>query len=161
MVKLNRTTEYGLIALKHMNQKALKKDLSVTSAREVSDRYKLPFEITAKTLLRMKDMGLIQSEQGARGGYVLKRDLEGLSLADFLKFMEGPQGVVGCSIETQNACACEYESQCEIKDSMIDLNQKVQNFLSTITLSELMQPNQKISAFIGTPALEQQGQQTL
>ena len=152
MIKLNRTTEYGLIALKHMSHKTENKDSSVTSAREISDRYSLPFEITAKTLLRMKDYGFIQSEQGARGGYVLKRELAKLSLSEFLNFMEGPQGVVGCCGETK----CEYENQCEIKDPMLTLNEKVQKFLATISIADLMAPKTVSTSFIlDLPVLNQ------
>jgi DNA-binding IscR family transcriptional regulator len=86
MIRLNRTTEYGLMALKHMSRKrqAGTSQLDVTSAREIADSYGLPFEITAKTLQRLRDTGLIESAQGARGGYTLKRELEGVSLAEFL-----------------------------------------------------------------------------
>ena len=73
MIKLNRTTEYGLMALRHMSRKQASG--GVTSAREVADSYGLPFEITAKTLQRLRDTGLIQSAQGARGGYTLQRSL--------------------------------------------------------------------------------------
>src|SRR3712207_2565364 len=97
MIRLNRTTEYGLMALKHINRKASKDPHLVTSAREIADSYGLPFEITAKTLLRLKDAGLIQSAQGSRGGYTLARALSGVNLAEFMELMEGPQSVVACT----------------------------------------------------------------
>ena len=56
MIKLNRTTEYGLMALRHMNRKS-KDGTEFTSARELADVFGLPFEITAKTLQRMKNLG--------------------------------------------------------------------------------------------------------
>jgi Rrf2 family protein len=137
MVKLNRTTEYALISIRHMAMKLEKNDPSMTSAREISDRYQLPFEITAKTLQRMRDTGIIQSEQGARGGYTLKKKPEDLSLAEFLELMEGPQSVVGCTnpIATAN-CACEYQIHCDMQDMMKGLNDRVRSFLSGIRLSE-------------------------
>jgi Rrf2 family protein len=139
MIKLNRTTEYGLIALRHMSRKA---PGTVTSAREIADCYGLPFEITAKTLQRLKDTGLIQSAQGARGGYMLQRALREVSLADFLELMEGPQNVVGCVDESAAAaskagCGCEYEARCEMKDFMTDLNRRMREFLRGIRLTEI------------------------
>src|ERR1700690_932384 len=129
MIKLNRTTEYGLMALRHMSRKRSE----VTSAREVADCYGLPFEITAKTLQRLKDTGLIQSAQGARGGYTLLGSMGEISLAAFLKIMEGPQSVVACTTEALSAnpissepkCGCEYESKCEMRSVMSDLNERV------------------------------------
>ena len=141
MVKLNRTTEYGLIALRYMMGKQSQGDSSVTSARELSDRYDLPFEITAKTLQRMKESGLIQSAHGARGGYTISRCPSKLNLADFLELMEGPQSVVGCTgpALTGDAPAkvCEYSGKCEVSGVMTDLNSRVKTFLSGILLTDL------------------------
>lgn len=139
MVKLNRTTEYGLIALRYMMSKQTSGDASVTSARELADRYALPFEITAKTLQRMKESGLIESAHGARGGYTIARCPSKLNLAEFLELMEGPQAVVGCTnpaLQTSPNC-CEYKSKCEVSGVMTDLNSRVRTFLAGILLTDL------------------------
>src|SRR3954469_18870599 len=122
MIKLNRTTEYGLMALRHMSRKQSQRADEVaglTSAREIADSYGLPFKITAKTLQRLKDTGLIQSAQGARGGYTLLRPLDQVTLAEFLTLLEGPQSLVACSAHATDAHAaansCEYTGKCEIK----------------------------------------------
>ena len=148
MIKLNRTTEYGLMALRHMSKKQLKDAHGITSAREISDTYGLPFEITAKTLLRLKDTGLIQSAQGAKGGYTLQRSLETVSLGEFLEMMEGPQTVVACagsgdvddsalSVPAGEAGECEYGTRCEIKHLMKRVNERVFGLLAEIPLAEL------------------------
>ena len=138
MIKLNRTTEYGLMAMRHMSRKRSE----VTSAREIADSYGLPFEITAKTLQRLKDTGLIQSAQGARGGYTLLRSLSDVSLAEFLRLMEGPQAVVACAARTTPAgesatAGCEYGGRCEIRSLMADLNSRIFGFLAGIRLADL------------------------
>jgi Rrf2 family protein len=139
MIRLNRTTEYGLVALRHMSRKS---NLDVTSAREIADHYGFPFEITAKTLQRLRDTGLIDSAQGARGGYTLQRPLSQVTLAEFLELMEGPQAVVACtSASSHSASSCDYGTRCEIKSLMNGLNQKVMQFLSGIRLAELTQEN--------------------
>lgn len=132
MIRLNRTTEYGLIALRHMS---LKKDASRTSAREIATHYGLPFEIMAKTLQRLKDMGLITSTQGARGGYLLAPSLETFHLADFIAQMEGDTRVVACA----ESGGCEYKPRCEIQHVMNGLHQRVHGFLSQIRLTEFIQ----------------------
>jgi len=143
MVKLNRTTEYGLIALRYMMAKQSVGDATVTSARELSERYDLPFEITAKTLQRMKESGLIQSAHGARGGYTIARCPSKLNLAEFLELMEGPQAVVGCTNSALkwagavSANVCEYQGKCEVSGVMSDLNSRVKTFLTGILLTDL------------------------
>lgn len=136
MIRLNRTTEYGLMALKHMSQRQIQAPAVVTSAREVADAYGLPFEILAKTLQRLRDTGLIESAQGARGGYLLKRPLQEISLGEFLSLMEGPQTLMACAPQAESN-TCEYHGKCEIKRIMLDLNVKFLTFLSGISLAEL------------------------
>jgi len=144
MVKLNRTTEYGLIALRYMMEKQVLGDSSVTSARELSDRFSLPFEITAKTLQRMKDSGLIESAHGARGGYTIARCPSKLSFAEFLELMEGPQAVVGCTGNSVHVC--EYQKKCEVQGVMTDLNSRVRDFLAGILLTDLAEFKMKEEA---------------
>ena len=152
MIKLNRTTEYGLMALRHMSRKKnsdpAPDSLGVTSAREISDTCGIPFEITAKTLQRLKDTGLIQSSQGSRGGYTLQRLLREVSLAEFLQLMEGPQAVVACAGVTSPSApseSCNYEVHCEIRHLMGDLNLRVQKFLGGIPLADLIEDPVRLS----------------
>jgi Rrf2 family protein len=138
MIKLNRTTEYGLMALRHMSIKHDTSPHEVTSAREIAESYGLPFEITAKTLQRLKETGIIQSAHGAKGGYTLARSLNGISLAEFLQLMEGPQAVVCCTGSPDHpSTQCEYGARCEISHMMGHLNHRIQEFLSKIQLADL------------------------
>lgn len=149
MIKLNRTTEYGLISLRHISRKRTTDPQGITSAREIADYYGLPFEITAKTLQKLKEKGFIDSAQGARGGYSLQRELVDVTLAEFLECMEGPQSVVACAPMVTMAarpasvpgtglgCECDYAGKCEIKGLMSGLNHKVFEFLAGIRLAEL------------------------
>ena len=137
MLKFNRTTEYALIALQHIQLKGV----LPASAREIAESYGLPFEITAKTLLKLKDAGLVQSACGARGGYVLDRVLSEVSLGEFLEMMEGPLDLVLCaSKEHWDLGDCEYSGRCGIRSTMGRLNQKVNHFLKQIVLSDLIDP---------------------
>ena len=133
MLKFNRTTEYALIALRHLSSKDRG---GSSSAREIADVYGLPFDILAKTLQRMKDSGMLQSAQGARGGYMLRRPLEQVTLAEFLELMEGANGVVACAEKPDHELTCEFQSKCQIHGVMRGLNARLKSFLSGIRLSE-------------------------
>lgn len=143
MVKLNRTTEYSLLAISYIRGKG---NGEMSSAREIADRFDLPFEILAKTLQKLKDQGIIASSYGTRGGYILARNLETLNLAEFLKLMEGPIGVVACAhnakqpaptLDSNQESSCEYSSHCTIRPMMTALNERVYEFLHQISIDEL------------------------
>ncbi len=133
MLKLNRTTEYGIMALSYIRQK---ENGTMSSAREIADRFQLPFEILAKTLQKLKENGVIESSQGTRGGYILLRNLKTLNLAEFIGMTEGSSQVVMCTHE-KGVSSCEYQAHCNIQKVMWNLNDKIQDFLKNITLDEL------------------------
>ncbi len=144
MLKMNRTTEYALIALRYMSARS-----EAVTAREIAERFGLPAEITAKTLQRLKDQGLIRSIQGARGGYVLGRPLSEVTLSEFLTRVEGGPAMVQCSSSaTADASVggapssahrgCEFESRCEIQSFLGGVQSKVLGVLDGIRLSEVL-----------------------
>lgn len=146
MVKLNRTTEYGLMALSYIRSKT---NGELASAREIAESFHLPFEILAKTLQRLKEQGLISSTYGTRGGYILSKDLSQITLLEFLTIMEGPVGVVPCASMGTNvsnlkkaesgnpSSCCDYSDSCSIKPVMGNLNDRISEFLGRISLEEL------------------------
>lgn len=149
MLKLNRTTEYGLLALRHMSRQ--NEPAAVTSAREIADQYGLPFEITAKTLQRLRDTGIIQSAQGSRGGYTLQRRLSDVTLAEFVEVMEGPLAVVGCVGSDHR---CDYLARCGMSGVMSDLNNRLIRFLDGIRLDELTSGADELSAERSRPLVQ-------
>lgn len=150
MLKFNRTTEYGLMALSYIKSKPTGE---VSSAREISDHFALPFEILAKTLQRLKECGIIGASYGTRGGYVLAKDLNKINLTEFVTLMEGPISIVACATTTtqpihdgkvveknadaNHGCDCAYLSHCNIKPTMSVLNDKLNQFLNAISIEEL------------------------
>lgn len=156
MLKLNRTTEYGLMAISYIRGKA---QGEITSAREISDSFDIPFEILAKTLQKLKETGVITSTYGTRGGYVLNRDLTTLKLSEFLTLMEGPIAVVACAhrmpetikSDTVDQSGCEYMGSCNIHPMMSALNSKFYDFLSRISVDELTHSSAKMAASSDVP----------
>lgn len=149
MLRLNRTTEYGLIALAYIRSKP---NGELTSAREIADHFKLPFEILAKTLQRLKDQGVISSTYGTRGGYVLSRDLTKLDLAEFLAMMEGPVSVVACQHPGMDEHDCDYHAGCNIRFTMSILNARFQEFLHRVSVEEITRTPTNIVALAANAA---------
>lgn len=135
MIKLQRTTEYALLALKHILKSNQLPGSPSVSAREIAEAYHLPFEITAKTLQRLRDQRVIRSTQGVKGGYRLNSDLKVLGLGEFLTMIEGEQALVGCvSAESP----CEYTMGCSLKPVMNALHKKIMSFLNTMSVEDLI-----------------------
>ena len=141
MIRLNRTSEYALLALGLIAGRGAMRPVS---AREVSEEFRIPFEVTAKTLQRIRDSGWIFSVQGPRGGYRLARSLHEISLLEFLTVVEGPQQVVSCADPAQRqpegSPYCQVACSCSVRPALETLNVRVSGFLSGIMLSDLVRP---------------------
>lgn len=135
MIKINKKVEYALIALKYMATHKDKVD-DLTSAREICDRFKTPFDTTAKVLQVMNNNGLLNSTKGIKGGYSLATPLENITFTELSTMIEGGG-------ETKKFCEgskglCDLYDICNIVTPIDSLNNKINGFLSQLTLEELL-----------------------
>ncbi len=133
MLKVNRKVEYGLVALKHMMHKPKGQ---LTSVREICDHYGTPFDPVAHVLRILNTEGLVQSEQGAHGGYRLQESVNSTNLAQFIEMIEGQLAFTDCLREDD--CRCTMMDRCNIITPMHTLNDRLLEFLRAVTLQELL-----------------------
>lgn len=132
MLRLTKKAEYGIIALKHMLNQPTG---TVIRAKEIAKRYNIPSEIMAKILQKLARKELIQSCQGAKGGYILAKEGEMISLADIVESLEGPVGIVECM--TQSDCNCMQLNNCNISDPFKVIQKQFKIFLAGISLADI------------------------
>jgi Rrf2 family cysteine metabolism transcriptional repressor len=132
MLRITRKSEYGIIALKYMSSLPAGE---VTSAKEISAKFSIPQELMAKTLQRLVKRGLIESVQGARGGYVLAMDAGDISLAAVIEAVEGPLNLVECIAE--DSPGCTQLPNCNIIDPFKIIQTAFHQFLTGISLQDL------------------------
>lgn len=134
--------EYALMALKHMAERPSGR---VTSAKEIVDLTGAPFDATARVMQLMAQAGLLKSEQGAYGGYKIKKDLNQVSLKDLLEVIQGRIEVVKCACEPNEEVDCSLLASCNIQMPMREFNQQLQDFYSQLSVGQLLK--------VQTPAL--------
>ena len=132
MLKLTRRTEYALIAIRYMQSKPLTK---VTTAKEISDQYIIPFEILSKVLQFLAKMEIIEPVHGPNGGYQIKRNLSHLSLWEFLEIMEGPLGLADCFLDAD----CTQLNICNIRTPIQQINDKMKSIFSKMSVNDVTQ----------------------
>ena len=129
MLKLTRKLEYALIALRHIQMR----EEALSSAKEISKVYMIPYELLAKTLQQMAKLGYVDAVQGANGGYKLQKSLNKINLTDFIEQMEGPIGMVDCTINTD----CIQMSNCNIRVPINKINENIRSIFNTIRISDI------------------------
>jgi Rrf2 family protein len=132
MLRLSKKADYALMAMKHL---ALRGDVSSsTSAREIAEAYDIPVELLAKVLQRLVRRGLLVSQQGTRGGYVLARPAGQISVADVIQAVDGPLAVTACSTEGE---LCEQYSKCNVRDPLWRIKDRILSALATCSIFEI------------------------
>ena len=119
------------MAMKHLAEKG---GASSTSAREIAEQYDIPIELMAKVLQRLVRAGLLVSTQGTRGGYMLSRASEAISLAAVIEAIDGPFTVTACSTEKHD---CEQYGKCNIRLPLWRIRERIAAALGTVTIAEM------------------------
>ena len=132
MLKLTRKLEYSLIALSHMQQKD-ENELSTT--KEIAEKFAIPQEILAKTLQQLAKLEIIHAVQGPYGGYKVLESSDKLSFLEFIEKMEGPQGLVECTTDSD----CSLVDVCNIRQPIKIINKNLKTMFNNILLSEITQ----------------------
>jgi len=134
VLKVNRKVEYGLVALKHMCSKPAGQ---LTSVREICEQFGTPFDPVAHVMRILNAGGLVQSEQGAHGGYRLQAHVLDVTFDDFISIVEGhPLAFTECLREED--CRCSLVERCNILAPMHALHGRLREFLGSIKLGDLL-----------------------
>ena len=135
MLHFNRKTEYALLALEHMHRREGESG-AITSAREISEAYHIPYPLLAKVMQKLAGKGLIKSVHGTKGGYILARRAEAITIACVVEIFEGPVAVAECF--KSEPITCPQWDGCLIKDPFFELNRKIFDLLTQTTLIDLV-----------------------
>ena len=134
MFKINRKIEYALIALKYMRRKAAGQ---IASAKEICDLYNIPFDPTSRVLQIMSQEGILQAEQGAKGGYQVIKDLSKVSMRELSDMIIGPIEIAGCFHGDYSNCG--ITATCHIIAPMLNLNEKLNKLFAEIMVTDLIE----------------------
>ncbi|MCC6866220.1 MAG: Rrf2 family transcriptional regulator [Ignavibacteria bacterium] len=134
MFKLSKKVEYGLIAVKHM---ALPGEECTSSAKVIAEKYKIPYELLSKILQKLKKEGILNSVQGTRGGYILTKKPEELTLAEIFNAIEGNTYILDCGKHGDSETCSIYET-CILSSPLKKIQRQINSYFNSTTLSEIV-----------------------
>ena len=152
-LKLNRKTDYALIAMCHLAYRAAEGSQAL-SAREVADAYDLPRALVMNLLKELNHAGLIGSSRGVNGGYHLARPADQITVCDVIEAVEGPFQFARCCPDDagldehaavdeagddgDDCRPCEMMRRCPIGPSIRRLSERVESLLQSVTLQDML-----------------------
>jgi Rrf2 family protein len=131
MLKLTKKADYGLMAMKHLAERA---PHGACSAKDVADAYGIPQEALAKILQRLVKAGLLHSQHGMNGGYTLARDPNTISAFEVIRAIDGPLFITSC-ITVRGEC--DQTDRCTIREPLRRVNESIEQVLRRISISEM------------------------
>lgn len=133
MLRLSKMADYGTVVLTAM----IREPERSRSAAEIAAAIHVPVPTVSKILKILGRGGLVASLRGARGGYLLARSAEQITLADIIHAMDGPIGMTECSVTPG---LCSQEAACAVRANWQRINRAVLDVLREITLDQMIAP---------------------
>jgi Rrf2 family protein len=130
MLRFTKRADYGLMAIHYI---AIQDELGSVSAKRIAEEFAIPAELLAKILQRLAKQGLITSQNGPKGGYMLARRPAEITVGDVIRALEGPINIVSCLEDS----ACPQLERCSLRRPVQKIQAAISQMLDTMSLAEL------------------------
>lgn len=136
MLKINKKTEYALMALRHLAENPVQK----STVREICELYQIPFDTTSKVLQALVNGNIVVSIQGVKGGYSLVSPLREISYLKLVETIEGKSSTIACLDSGKD---CKQIPFCNIISPVQKLEGLVSDYLQNLNLEDLLLKSQQ------------------
>jgi len=122
------------------------------AARELSEHERLPHDYVEQILLRLRRAGIVDSVRGAKGGYLLAREAQAISVKDVIEASEHVTFEVNCDVHRVDADRCDPGTACSIRPVWRLLERRINDLLAGITLADLLHAEPEVYQIAGVAA---------
>ena len=129
-----RLTTKGRFAVTALLDVALTADEAPVSLSAVSDRQDISLSYLEQLFGKLRRHGLVNSVRGPGGGYTLARPMSQFTVADIVVAVDEPMDARQCEGKED----CKGGQKCMTHHLWMDLNHKMFNYLSSVSLADLV-----------------------
>jgi Rrf2 family protein len=105
---------------------------------EIAKRQDLSAKYLEQLIILLKGAGLIRSVRGRRGGYMLARKPEKISVGEIVETLEGKLAVVDCVLQPE---LCDRSVECPTRDIWVGMTDVVKEQLFSLSLGDILAKN--------------------
>lgn len=149
-MRITTWAEYGLICALHL---ARKNSEGPVTGREIAENEKLPGDYVEQIMLRLRRAEIVRSTRGAKGGYMLARPPEDISVKDVLQASELATFDLHCVSHPVNEERCADSGDCSIRPVWLLLQQRIDEVLAGVLLSDLLANEASVRDRVGLVSL--------
>jgi Rrf2 family iron-sulfur cluster assembly transcriptional regulator len=132
-----RLTTKGRFAVTAMIDLALRQHTGPVTLAGISERQKISLSYLEQLFGKLRRRHLVSSVRGPGGGYCLAKPLEAVSVAEIIHAVDETLDATNCG--GKGNCA-EDQRPCMTHELWTSLNEKMFEYLSSVTLAELGGP---------------------
>lgn len=147
-MRITTQAEYGLICALHLARRAA--DGPVTG-RDIATGERLPGDYVEQIMLKLRRANIVRSTRGAHGGYQLARPAEEITVRDVITAAEHTTFEVHCLSHPVEEERCSSSHNCSIRPVWVLLQQRIDDVLGSVRLSDLLLQESEVRERVGLP----------
>ena len=141
---------YGLRACVEIALNAERGPVRVSS---IARKQKIPVSYLEQILNKLRRGGVIKSVRGSRGGYLLSKPKDEITVREVIEVLDGPFAVAGCSKDRCPQETCIGPERCVASGLWRRVEDNLDRFLDGITLGDLFRDSKKLAVSEKTEAI--------
>lgn len=132
-MKLSTRGQYGLKAMFVLAEEYGTQE--PVSLSEIAKRQHIPENYLEQLVRELRKAGLINSIRGPKGGYLLSRAPESISVGEILRTVEGDLAPTDCA---GHKGACQNEQDCATHQVWVKLYEGINDVVDGMSLSDML-----------------------
>jgi Rrf2 family iron-sulfur cluster assembly transcriptional regulator len=129
-----RLTTKGRFAVTAMVDLGLRHGNGPVTLAEISERQKISLSYLEQLFGKLRRKNIVESVRGPGGGYLLGREMRDLSVAEIILAVDEPIDATQCGGKEN----CHDDQKCITHDLWAALNQRIFEYLGSVTLQQLV-----------------------
>ncbi len=129
-----RLTTKGRFAVTAIVDLGMQHGSGPVTLAEISGRQKISLSYLEQLFGKLRRRGIVNSVRGPGGGYCLARDMAQLTVADIILAVDEPIDATQCAGKEN----CKDEEKCLTHDLWTNLNERIFDYLGSVTLRHLV-----------------------
>jgi Rrf2 family transcriptional regulator, iron-sulfur cluster assembly transcription factor len=130
-----RLTTKGRFAVTAMVDLALRQNRGPVTLAAISERQHISLSYLEQLFGKLRRAKLVSSVRGPGGGYNLAQGPQAITVADIVTAVDEPLDATQCGGREN----CHDEKRCMTHDLWATLNEKMYDYLSSVTLADLVE----------------------
>jgi Rrf2 family protein len=142
-MRISRKTDYALRAMFTLVEHFGRGPIPI---RELARRNEVPKPFLEHILLELKAQGWVESTPGKRGGYVLARSPDKITMGQVVRHFDGIMAPIGC-VSVNQYERCTQEPVCRFRRVFLDIRNYTTRLMDRATFA---------AVFAGKPVTDQE-----